>query len=125
MASILLLEDNYDLLRLYSKALTAAGHRVEPSMTVEAALDVFGQLRFDLIISDLRVGSFSIERLIKRLKKLHDDGTPILVISAHMDLYQPMCDESELSDTLAKPFEHHELLDKVSSMLTTYGSVNS
>jgi DNA-binding response OmpR family regulator len=125
MASILLLEDNYQLLRLYSKALTSAGHKVEPSMTVEAALDVFGQMRFDIIISDLRVGSFSIERLIKRLKKLHDDGTPILVISAHMDLYHPMCDEAELCDTLAKPFEHHELLDKVASILGRYDTIGS
>ena len=125
MASILLLEDNYNLLRLYSKALTAAGHKVEPSMTVEAALDVFGQLRFDLIISDLRVGSFSIDRLIRRLKRLHDDGTPVLVISAHMDLYQTLCDECDLNDMLAKPFANQALVEKVTSMLNRHDTIAS
>jgi DNA-binding response OmpR family regulator len=120
MSSILLLEDTYHLLRLYTKNLVRAGHKVKPSMSVEASLDVFGQVQFDLIISDLRVGSYSVERLIKRLKRLQDDGTPILIISAHLDSYYGLCEENGLRNMLAKPFENHVLVDTVTEILGHY-----
>lgn len=117
MASILLLEDTYHLLRLYTKSLVRAGYQVKPSMSVEASLDVFGQLQFDLIISDLRVGAYSVDRLLKRLKRLQDAGTPILIISAHLDSYYDLCEENGLYNLLAKPFENQVLVDIVTEIL--------
>ncbi|MDQ7027600.1 MAG: response regulator [Anaerolineae bacterium] len=120
MSSILLLEDTYHLLRLYTRSLVWAGHKVKPSMSVDASLDIFGHVQFDLIISDLRVGSYSVERLIKRLKQLQDGGTPVLIISAHLDSYYGLCEENGLHNLLAKPFENHVLLDTVTEILGRY-----
>jgi DNA-binding response OmpR family regulator len=117
MATVLLLEDSHELLRLYMRYLTRDGHNVEPFMTAEAALDVFDQVKFDLVISDLRLGNFSIERLIQRLKRVHEAGTPVLVISAHLDSYQDLCIDSGLIHYLAKPIEKQQLLNKAKQML--------
>jgi DNA-binding NtrC family response regulator len=117
MAKILLIEDNYELLRLYAKYLQASHHIIQPSMTAEAALDVFGQAKFDLIISDLRLGSFSIERLIRRLKRVNEEGTPVLVISAHLDIYEEVCHAHGLHQMLAKPIDKQAMVDKVKLIL--------
>ena len=126
MASILLLEDNYNLLRLYTKFLTANNHTVEAVMAVESALDVFDQSNFDLIISDLRLGAYSIERLIKRLKQIQNvNQVPVLVISAHLDTYQDLCIESGLKNALSKPFGKRELTSVVDKILNSQESIGS
>ena len=124
MTSILLLEDNYKLLRLYTKFLTSYGYDVEPIMAVETALDVFSHGKFDLIISDLRVGSYSISRLIKRLKKINvKSNIPILVISAHIEVYEKECHEVGIDELLAKPFGREDLIVKVEQILSQAGSL--
>ena len=118
MPKILVLEDDYFLLRLYTKTLRAAGYDIEPSLSVEIALEVFGYEDFDLIISDLRVGTFDVEKLIKRLQRLLEARqVPILVISAHMDMYEAQCRSAGLQYLLPKPFSNQALREKVAEIL--------
>lgn len=118
MAQILLLEDEYFLLRLYAKALRSAGHEVDAALNVEAAFELFNQNAYALFISDIRVGRLDGETLILRLGEIYDPGRcEILVISAHMDRYQSQCEAVGLRHFLAKPFSNAALVETVDRVL--------
>jgi len=119
VARILLLEDEYFLLRLYTKALRAAGHEVDGAMNVEAAFDLFGQNSYSLFISDIRIGRLDGETLIERLGQMYEPSRcEILVISAHMDRYQIICETAGLRHFLPKPFSNAALVEAVERVLS-------
>lgn len=119
MARILLLEDEYFLLRLYAKALTAAGHAVDTAMNVESAFELLAQQSYDLFISDIRIGQFDGETLIARLGAIYEPTScEILVISAHMERYESLCRAVGLVHFLPKPFANATLVETVQRVLS-------
>jgi DNA-binding response OmpR family regulator len=118
VARVLLLEDEYFLLRLYTKALRAAGHETDGAMNLEAAFELFDQHSYSLFVSDIRIGRLDGETLIQRLGQIYDPAQcEILVISAHMDRYQDVCRSVGLQHFLPKPFSNAALVEAVENIL--------
>lgn len=118
MADILLLEDEYFLLRLYTKALQAAGHTVTGALTREAAFDEFAKQPFDVFIADIRIGRMDAYEHIRQLGQLQQQSDcQFLIISAQLPLYIQACDEAGLLHRLAKPFSNQRLVSAVASLL--------
>ncbi|MCA9913564.1 MAG: response regulator [Anaerolineae bacterium] len=118
MARILLLEDEYFLLRLFAKALAAAGHDVDTAMSVEAAFELLEAHSYDVFISDIRIGQFDGETLIARLGEIYvPSNCEILVISAHMERYESLCRAVGLRNFLSKPFANATLVEAVQKIL--------
>jgi len=118
VARILVLEDEYFLLRLYTKALRAAGHDVDGAMNLEAALELFNDHSYALFISDIRIGRLDGESLIQQLGQIYAPAQcEILVISAHMDQYEQHCRAVGLQHFLPKPFSNAVLVAFVERIL--------
>jgi len=70
-ASILILEDNPALSRLYGKVLNQAGYHVYLALTInDARALLFSQEHFDIFLCDLQVGQELSLELLREIKSM-------------------------------------------------------
>ncbi len=124
--TILLVDDEPDLVQLVSVRLQAAGYRVITAGDGQQALDAVKQTRPDLIILDLmlpKVDGYKVCRLLKfdeRYKKI-----PILVFTARaQDGDIRMATECGADAYLTKPFEAQTLLSKLRDLMSAAGGAS-
>jgi DNA-binding response OmpR family regulator len=118
MLPILLIDDNYQQLRTSTYALQMAGYDVCPAAAYHAALDMFRLYgRFSICISDIEIGTYDPMLLMKEMHHLRERyDTPILLTSERMAEYATVCDVLRLP-TLAKPFTHEALLQRIQHLM--------
>lgn len=114
MTKILIIEDDFQLLRLCTRLLQHQGYTVYPAATFPAALDMFRLYQgFALCLSDITVGVYDQMTLIRELHGLRAKyKTPMLIMSAHMERYSPLCDQLALPH-ISKPFFNAVLLERI------------
>lgn len=78
MARILCVEDDSDLLMLYSKLIRDCGHEVIPEKNVPDALQQLQQGRLQILITDWTLGKQDATPLIVTARKMK---IPVMVIS--------------------------------------------
>ncbi len=107
---IFLLEDDFSLNRLISKALEDRGFFVT---SVDDGYDAMTHVlnnKYDLYILDINVPGFSGHEVLQQVRKVHDN-LPVIIVSAQLDIdniskaYDLGC-----NDYLKKPFELEELM---------------
>ncbi|XOB62274.1 response regulator transcription factor [Campylobacterota bacterium DY0563] len=107
---IFLLEDDFSLNRLISKALEDRGFFVT---SVDDGYDAMTQVlnnKYDLYILDINVPGFSGHEVLQQIRKVQDN-LPVIIVSAQLDIdniskaYDLGC-----NDYLKKPFELEELM---------------
>ncbi|GHD68522.1 sigma 54-interacting transcriptional regulator [Jeongeupia chitinilytica] len=116
-ASLLLVDDDVDLLRLLSMRLVAAGYRVSTAETVQSALAQLAVMTPQLVISDVRLpdgdGLALYEEIRARLPAL-----PVILLTAHGTIPDAVDATSRgVFGYLTKPFDSKVLLDKVRQAL--------
>ncbi len=124
--TILLVDDEPDLVQLVSVRLQVAGYHVITASDGQQALDAVKQTRPDLIILDLmlpKVDGYKVCRLLKfddRYKKI-----PILVFTARaQDGDIRMATECGADAYLTKPFEAQTLLSKLRDLMSAAGGAS-
>ena len=124
--TILLVDDEPDLVQLVSIRLQAAGYRVITATDGQQALDAVKQTRPDLIILDLmlpKVDGYKVCRLLKfdeRYKTI-----PIIVFTARaQDGDIRMATECGADAYLTKPFEAQTLLSKLRDLMSAAGGAS-
>ena len=119
MATILLVEDDVQILRVLAMWFNRNGHEVVECRDGEEALSALAEASVDLIVSDFnmpRVDGLELVRLVREERKL---DLPIIVLSSR-------CDQSSIGAGLAlygvrvhpKPFSPSRLLSEVESLLS-------
>ena len=120
--SILIVDDEINLLRSMAFTLRRNGYRVTTATNGKEALDVIVESErskesFNLIITDMQLPGLTGKQLIDELNFIKID-VPILVITGHgdknmvVDLLNKGC-----RGYLDKPFNSDELLNQVFKML--------
>jgi len=100
---VLVLEDDDDLRRLYSKALHSAGYDVYPAGTVQEARDLLTQARFDLLLCDIHMGDErGTDLLDEYAGELFTSGAQVVMVSGQPQ-YRDMCEEMGADFFLEKP----------------------
>src|SRR5688572_26851797 len=111
MTRIILLEDDFSQLRLYSDILEEAGYVVKAATTLQAVQNISNLHSIDLCISDLNVGLVSGDIVLNSLAQLQRQRFfPILAISGQMYQYQRLCDILNIR-SLEKPFRPTVLIE--------------
>ena len=82
MARILCVEDDSDLLKLYSKLIRDCGHEVVPENNVPDAMRRLQQGRLQVLITDWTLGKQDATPLIATARKMK---IPVMVISGSPD----------------------------------------
>lgn len=120
MATILIAEDDVQILRVLAMWFSRNGHGVVECCDGEEALNALAKTKVDVIISDVnmpRVDGLELVRTIRGERKL---DVPIIVLSSR-------CDQSSIAADLAlhgicvhpKPFSPSRLLTEVESLLSS------
>ncbi len=115
---ILVVDDEEGLLQLVKMRLTAMGFGVTGCTTGREAIDAAKKNRFDLAITDLRLGSEDGLDVTEELLRIHP-GLPVIILTAHGSI--PNAVEAMQRGAfgyLTKPFDDMELKAKIEEGLS-------
>jgi DNA-binding response OmpR family regulator len=117
--SVLILEDEPNLIRLFSKALRKSGFQVTTAMTLDDARQRLLEQRFDVMLCDMRVGSEQgIDLLREQQPLLESQNTKLIIVSAE-EQYASEVESLGIRVFLAKPVLPNSLARIVQNMLGT------
>ena len=114
---ILVMEDDATISAALDMILTEAGYDVDVAETGEAALELFEQKRFDLIIADLKLPGINGMEVIKQIKE-KTPGMEVIVITGVGT--QPIAEEAMTlgaHDFLPKPFTDDQIKTAINEAL--------
>lgn len=114
---VLIVEDNAVMSSLLMKGLAAAGLAADIMETANSAIAALQTTRFEAVILDLGLPDADGLSVLRDLRHRHDP-TPVLVLSARIDLR----DRIEVlhrgaDDYLVKPFAFEELIARLQALL--------
>jgi two-component system, OmpR family, KDP operon response regulator KdpE len=111
-ASILVVDDEREIVRALRRALSANGYTVLSASSGEEALEVFAKQRPDLLLLDLLLPGMSGLEVCRRVRSM--SNIPIIVLSvkgAERDKVEAL--DLGADDYVAKPFGMDEVLARV------------
>ncbi|MBL8133437.1 MAG: response regulator [Anaerolineae bacterium] len=114
---VLIVEDNADLLLLYSKTMGALGLEIDPVTSLANARELVSRRQYDLIICDMRLGGDHGTDLLRYLKAKQVEGTEVIIVSGE-DHYREACRQLGFDLFLSKPVSMRELKTLVTRLLT-------
>ena len=113
-ATILIVEDDQELLEALSDTLKLAGYNVKTAANGEQALVVLEQYEINLVISDIQMPVMDGHKLLKAIKNRFND-TPVMLMTAYGTIQQAVdAMRDGAVDYLVKPFEAEVLNNMVS-----------
>jgi len=113
---ILVVDDEPQITRVLSMALTAQGHSVKSAADGMAALDVLEHWTADLIVTDLSMPNLGGVELCRSVRKL--SNVPILVLSVRdQEKVKVQALDAGADDYITKPFQMDEMLARIRAAL--------
>jgi eukaryotic-like serine/threonine-protein kinase len=107
--TVLLVDDQEELRRLYRRALAKDGHEVTPAAHGREAVEMAGSKRFDVVITDVRMPDMTGIELLQALR-VADPDLPVVLVSGSPDLESAMrAVELGALDFLVKPVSFEKL----------------
>ena len=120
-ASILVVDDDPDLLRLMQIRLTAAGYAVSTAESAERALAQVSATRPQLVVTDLRMGGMDGMALFEAIRSGYP-MMPVIILTAHGTIPDAVSAvQRGVAGYLTKPFDPKALLTEVERALATAG----
>ncbi len=118
MSSILLVDDEKNMLASLSAILKDEGYKVSLASSGEDAIKSLEQSSFDLLISDLKMGGISGLDLLNKVKS-QDLAIPVILITAYATPKSAVeAIKSGAFDYIQKPFEPEEILFSIRRALS-------
>lgn len=114
---VLIVEDNSDLLLLYTKSLMNAGVEVDPVMTLANAREMLAVHKYDVIICDMRLGGEHGTDLLRDLRDRAHSTAEVIIVSGE-DHYRRTCEQLGFDLFLSKPVSLRELRTLVERLIT-------
>lgn len=116
-ASILLVDDDADLLRLLAIRLEAVGYGVVTAGKAEHALALIGTERPGLVITDLRMPGMDGAALFDAIRAAHP-ALPVIILTAHGTIPDAIAATNRgVFGYLTKPYDAKVLLEQVEKAL--------
>lgn len=110
--TVLIVEDDFRLLRLYARVLKSAGHVVHQAATIQAAADLLNRYEYDVCISDMEIGYHKGLDVIGLYVPVIEQGTTDILVISGNDSYRDMSLNMGIN-FLLKPISNHDLIDAV------------
>lgn len=119
-ASILVVEDDLNMQELIVEYLEDEGYMAQGVSSSTDALEVAGKLKFDLVVTDVRMaGVDGVDGFVLLKRKLPD--LKCVVITGYADTDAPArAIKIQIDDYLHKPFKLDELLDVVNRVVNSH-----
>ena len=115
--SILIVDDDADILKLLEMRLSASGYDVIAASSAQQALSLFSMKPIALVISDLRMPDMDGFALFEAIHRL-DSTIPFILLTAHGSIPEAVhATQQGVFSFLTKPFESKVLLELVANAL--------
>ncbi len=119
--SILLVDDDADILRLVSMRLTGAGYNVVAVDSAEKALAAFAVSRPQVVVTDLKMSGMDGMALFEEIRK-QAPTLPVILLTAHGTIPDAVAaTQRGVFGFLPKPFDGKLLLEQVEQALRVSG----
>jgi len=120
-ASLLLVDDDPDLLRLLAIRLKANGYSVTAVESAQKALASIAASRPDLVLTDLRMEGMDGMALFQEVQA-SSPGLPVIILTAHGTIPEAVTAVKKgVFGYLTKPYDADELLSQIERALTLHG----
>ena len=113
---ILICDDEIDLLDLLRDYLKEGGYDVSMASKAEEALNLLSDIKFNLVISDVRMPGMSGFEFSKLLKQNYP-GIPLIFVTGNSRDFATEFKECQYEGVLDKPFFKDEILQLVNKIL--------
>lgn len=120
-STILLVDDEPELLAVNKETLESCGHRVLTADNGEEALKALAGTPVDLVVTDLRMPKLGGRELLSRIRGRGLDADVIFLTGYGTVESAVECIQQGASDYLLKPFDIREFLGKVDKVLEERG----
>jgi DNA-binding response OmpR family regulator len=116
---ILVVEDEEDLLEIYSSFLRNDGYTVETAFDGRKAIEKAKKTEFDLVLLDIKLPDIMGDEVARKLKEMNDNV--IIVMVTGFPSFQESIDSLDLGiyDILLKPITSEELIRVVKEALSS------
>jgi len=116
---IIVVDDSISIRKYVSHFLTRAGYEVEVASDGFEALNKIGQIKVDLIVTDLEMPVMHGYELIAELKRVPDlSKIPIIVLTSRAgEKHRQKAFEMGAQEYVVKPFEEDVLIDSIKKLL--------
>jgi DNA-binding response OmpR family regulator len=115
MRSILVVEDEKNLLDLYKSEFEEVGYRVQPAVTGRDAIDSVKKKRPDLVILDIKLNDMEGLKVLDEIKAI-DKTIPVIINSAY-SVYKSDFSSWMADDYVIKSSDISLLLNKVRDLI--------
>jgi two-component system response regulator GlrR len=123
-ASLLLVDDDPDLLRLLTIRLKSNGYSVHAVESGEKALASIAASRPDLVLTDLRMGGMDGMRLFEEVQA-SSPGLPVIILTAHGTIPDAVAAVNRgVFGYLTKPYDAADLLAQIQRALSLRGGAS-
>ncbi len=109
---ILIVDDDTDIADMFCAFLRGQGHNVLVAYDGQAALELVRRLRFNLVISDVRMPKLDGFALVRAIKEAHPQ-TRIVIVTGFEDSAEAGRLSRVIEAVLEKPVTDRQLLDIV------------
>ncbi|RZL60124.1 MAG: response regulator [Pedobacter sp.] len=119
LKSILILDDNIDVLESLEALLSGSGYQVFINHTVSGMLATLGSITPDLFLLDVVVGNDNGSSVCAYLKSVpHYQHIPVLLMSGIVNFHIKSASEPVFADDyIDKPYSNELVLEKVAELL--------
>ena len=115
--TILLVDDEQDLLSLWTLRLESAGYNVVTAESGKAAMGIFPAILPHLVITDLRMEDMDGMALYESIRKVNKT-VPVIIITAHGTITEAVdATRQGVYSFLPKPIDGRKLLDEIEKAL--------
>ena len=123
--SVLVVDDDPDLLRLMQIRLSAAGYAVTTAESAERALAQLAVARPRVVVTDLRMSGMDGMALFESIQD-QNPSLPVIILTAHGTIPDAVSAvKSGVFGYLTKPFEARTLLTEIERALTLGGGMSA
>ncbi|KJS32897.1 MAG: Fis family transcriptional regulator [Desulfatitalea sp. BRH_c12] len=117
MSSILIVDDDQNVLQVLEARLQSSGFTIYKAENGQDALRLLKDIKIDLMISDMKMPGMSGMEVMTKARSLHP-GLPIIFLTAYGTIPDAVkAVKAGAIDYLAKPFDGRELVYKLKKVL--------
>ena len=118
MQTILVVDDDKDILEVLQYILEDSGYEVDTLSDGHFLFDKIKEHAPDLILLDIMLGNMDGRELCKNVKtKQETHDIPVIMISASHNVADTLHQQGGPDDFIAKPFDINVLLDRIERQL--------
>jgi two-component system, NtrC family, response regulator GlrR len=122
--SLLLVDDDPDLLKLLAIRLKSSGYSVITASSGQQALSMIAGERPDLVVTDLRMAGLDGMALFHEIERRHS-GLPVIMLTAHGTIPDAVAATQQgVFGYITKPYDAHQLLQLIERALSLHGTAS-